>query len=96
VAVEKGPRPPVRVMGTLFEQFAALEWIRSLRQSGSSYPLQFWRDPEGAEVDWILKGEGRWLPIEVKWGEVPTEARRVHRAVSAPAVAFINGPMWDT
>ncbi len=77
-AAEEGPRPPLRVMGTLFEQFVALELIRSLRQSGSTSQLQFWRDPDGAEVDWVIKGENRWLPIEVKWSEVPTDRDAKH------------------
>ena len=77
-AAEEGPRPPVRVMGALFEQFVALELIRSMRQSGSSCQLQFWRDPDGAEVDWVIQGENRWLPIEVKWGDVPTDRDAKH------------------
>lgn len=77
-AAEEGPRPPLRVLGALFEQFVALELIRSLRQSGSTSQLQFWRDPDGAEVDWVIKGENRWLPVEVKWSEVPTDRDAKH------------------
>ena len=75
---EEGPRPPVRVLGSLFEQFVALELIRAIRQSGSTAELSFWRDPDGAEVDWILRTENRWLPIEVKWSEMPTDRDANH------------------
>ena len=70
-AAEEGPRPPVRVLGALFEQFVGLELLRAARQALAPLQLRFWRDPDGPEVDWVLMSEERWLPVEVKWSEAP-------------------------
>jgi predicted AAA+ superfamily ATPase len=70
-AAEEGARLPVRVLGALFEQFVGLELLRSSRQTAGPLHLRFWRDPDGPEVDWVLAGEERWLPVEVKWSEAP-------------------------
>jgi predicted AAA+ superfamily ATPase len=70
-AAEEGPRPGVRVLGSLFEQFVGLELLRAIRHSAASLALHFWRDPGGPEVDWVVAGSERWLPVEVKWAEAP-------------------------
>jgi len=71
-AAEEGPRLPPRVLGALFEQFVGLELLRATRQTVGEVRLRFWRDPDGPEVDWIVEGEDRWLPVEVKWSDAPT------------------------
>lgn len=70
-AAEEGARLPVRVLGTIFEQFVGLELLRAARSTPTPLHLRFWRDPDGPEVDWVLAGEERWLPVEVKWSESP-------------------------
>ncbi len=70
-AAEEGPRPSARVLGALFEQFVGLELLRAIRQSADNLRLHFWRDPDGPEVDWIVAGGGRLLPVEVKWTDAP-------------------------
>jgi predicted AAA+ superfamily ATPase len=77
-AAEESPRPPARVLGSLFEQFVGLELLRATRQTSGNLRLRFWRDPDGPEVDWILVGEDRWLPVEVKWSETPSERDTRH------------------
>jgi uncharacterized protein len=77
-AAEEGRRLPPRVLGTLFEQFVGLELLRAIRQNVGGLRLRFWRDPDGPEVDWILEGEDRWLPVEVKWSDAPTERDTRH------------------
>jgi predicted AAA+ superfamily ATPase len=77
-AAEEGARPPVRVLGALFEQFVGLELLRASRQAGSPLHLRFWRDPDGPEVDWVLISEDRWLPVEVKWSEAPVARDAAH------------------
>lgn len=72
-AADEGPRPTVRVLGAIFEQFVGLELLRATRQTAGSVGLRFWRDPDGPEVDWVVVTEGRWLPVEVKWSDAPTE-----------------------
>jgi predicted AAA+ superfamily ATPase len=54
-------------MGELFEQFVGLEIIRLARRRGRGWRLRFWRDPDGPEVDWVVEGSDRLLPVEVKW-----------------------------
>jgi len=72
-AAEEGSRLPARVLGALFEQFVGLELLRAARQSEADLHLRFWRDPSGPEVDWGIVAGDRWLPIEVKWSEAPSE-----------------------
>jgi predicted AAA+ superfamily ATPase len=78
VAAEEGRRLPPRVLGTLFEQFVGLELLRAIRQTVGELRLQFWRDPDGPEVDWIVEGEDRLLPVEVKWSDAPVERDARH------------------
>lgn len=71
-AAEEGPRQPARVLGSWFEQFVGLELLRGTRQDSANRKIQFWRDPDGPEVDWIVVAEDRWLPVEVKWSASPS------------------------
>lgn len=77
-AAEEGRRLPPRVLGALFEQFVGLELLRATRQTVGDLRLRFWRDPDGPEVDWIVEGENRWLPVEVKWSDAPAERDTRH------------------
>ncbi len=58
--------------GRLLEQWVGLELIRSARLTQESSQILFWRDPEGPEVDWVIEIGGRYIPIEVKWTDMPT------------------------
>lgn len=60
--------------GELFEQWTGLEIIRSLRAGRRKERLSFWRDPDGPEVDWVIRGSKEWIPVEAKWTERPTPA----------------------
>jgi predicted AAA+ superfamily ATPase len=77
-AADEGPRQPARALGTLFEQFVGLELLRATRQSRGGVGLRFWRDPDGPEVDWVVVTEDRWLAVEVKWSDAPTERDTRH------------------
>jgi len=77
-AADEGRRLPPRVFGALFEQFVGLELLRATREAIAPLKLRFWRDPDGPEVDWIVVGDGRWLPVEVKWSEAPAERDTRH------------------
>ncbi len=78
MCAEEGKRLPPRVLGSLFEQFVGLELLRATRESSETRKLCFWRDPDGPEVDWIVAGEERWIPVEVKWSPAPTERDTRH------------------
>ena len=77
-AAEEGLRPPVRVLGALFEQYVGLELLRGIRQAAPHARLRFWRDPDGPEVDWVVESGDRLLPIEVKWSDHPGPADARH------------------
>ena len=77
-AADESPRMPARVLGALFEQFVGLELLRATRQVAGNLRLRFWRDPDGPEVDWVVLGEDRWLPVEVKWSDAPAERDARH------------------
>jgi len=77
-AAEESPRPSVREVGALFEQYVGLELLRAIRQTGRALHLRFWRDPDGPEVDWIVEGEQTLLPVEVKWSATPSDRDAKH------------------
>jgi predicted AAA+ superfamily ATPase len=77
-AADEGRRLSPRVLGSLFEQFVGLELLRATREISTHLKLRFWRDPDGPEVDWIVMGDDRWLPVEVKWSDAPTERDTRH------------------
>lgn len=63
--------------GELFENFVGLELRRSLRMKTAT-ELLFWRDPDGPEIDWVLKSSGEYIPIEVKVNSTPTSKDTKH------------------
>ena len=77
-AADEGRRLSPRVLGALFEQFVGLELLRATREVSAHLKLRFWRDPDGPEVDWVVVGEDRWMPVEVKWSAAPAERDARH------------------
>ncbi|MFA6408738.1 MAG: DUF4143 domain-containing protein, partial [Gammaproteobacteria bacterium] len=71
LAAAEGNKLPSTNMGFLFEQFVGLELLRLIRNKFPKITLNFWRDLEGREVDWILNQNDKILPIEVKWTNKP-------------------------
>jgi uncharacterized protein len=80
MAAGEGCDIPDKYMGDLFEQWVGLELLRQIRTSPTKNSLLFWRDQSGAEIDWIIEKENRYIPIEVKWSKNPTiqDARHIH------------------
>lgn len=72
VASHEGTKLPDKIMGHLFEQFIGLELLHLARNHSKRMTLNFWRDLEGREIDWILSHENKILPIEVKWTDKPS------------------------
>lgn len=72
LAAKEGDKLPDKMMGQLFEQFVGLELLHLARSQAKKFMLNFWRDLEGREVDWILNYANKILPIEVKWTTAPT------------------------
>jgi len=77
-AADEGRRQSARVLGAWFEQFVGLELLRATREVSAHLKLRFWRDPDGPEVDWVVVGEDRWVPVEVKWSDAPGERDARH------------------
>ena len=48
--------------GRLFEQWAGLELIRNIRMNRRPLKVHYWRDKNGIEVDWVLKGSQQLTP----------------------------------
>ena len=72
VAAREGTKLSNKTMGMLFEQFVGLELLHLARTHSKRISLNFWRDLEGREVDWIVSYQNEILPIEVKWTTKPT------------------------
>ena len=78
VAAHEGLQLGENRLADIFEQFIGMELIRILRYLQLPLRLQFWRDPSGPEVDWVLTSSKKYLPIEVKWKESPSEKDAKH------------------
>jgi predicted AAA+ superfamily ATPase len=65
--------------GPLFEQWVGIELWKRMQYLGGRGQLYYLRTKDGAEVDFILEHEGRFVPVEVKWTERPStgDARHV-------------------
>lgn len=72
LAAQEGIKLPRDTMGMLFEQFVGLELLRSVHTKGRKVKIRFWRDPDGPEVDWVIDGDGIYVPLEVKLTENPS------------------------
>jgi uncharacterized protein len=73
ICAKEGTQLPLEYLGKLFEQFIGLEILRFKHLENHRINLKFWRDPDGPEVDWVIEKEGAYIPIEVKYTEVPKE-----------------------
>jgi predicted AAA+ superfamily ATPase len=78
VSAEEGIKLPQEYLGRLFEQWIGLELIRFSHLSIHPIKVNFWRDANGPEVDWVVSTPEHCVPIEVKWTENPTEADAKH------------------
>lgn len=69
MAAKEGVRLGQSRRGELFEQYVGIELQRLLKFHVGRTTLSFWRDPDGPEVDWLLRGADHLIPIEVKYRE---------------------------
>lgn len=80
-AAREGTGLPRETMGHLFEQFVGLELVRCTRVTEGTSAVLFWRDPDGPEVDWVIDKNGKYIPLEVKWNDLPNEKDAKHLMV---------------
>ncbi len=69
---------PAEACGRRFEQYIILECIKQTRLFPERIQVLFWRDPDGPEIDILLKTSNALIPIEVKWTDRPTEKDTRH------------------
>ena len=82
LSAKEGFRLNPERLGQLFEQFVGLELRREIRSLGmTGIDICFWRDPDGPEVDWVVRSNGEWIPIEVKWTASPQKNDAKHLGV---------------
>ncbi|MEW6616525.1 MAG: ATP-binding protein [Thermodesulfobacteriota bacterium] len=78
-------------IGHLFENFIFNILWEKLQDS--SYDINFWRTKDGAEVDFIIKGGSKIMPVEVKYRQIkkPETTRSLQSFISAyqPDTAFM-------
>jgi predicted AAA+ superfamily ATPase len=74
VAAREGDLLAKEQMGHLFEQYVGLELIRTVRLNNQRIFLKYWRDPAGPEVDWVIEVNNSYIPIEVKWTDLPKKS----------------------
>jgi len=84
IAAGEGCDIPEKYMGDLFEQWVGLELLRLLRTFPQKSALLFWRDQNGAEVDWVVEKDNGYIPVEVKWTKSPSsrDARHLHTFIN--------------
>jgi predicted AAA+ superfamily ATPase len=81
LAAKEGIRPSRDAMGRIFEQFVGLELLKCTHMANANVRIQFWRDPDGPEVDWLVDKDGVYTPVEVKWTENPSRGDIRHLEV---------------
>jgi predicted AAA+ superfamily ATPase len=57
--------------GSLLENYAISEIIKSYWHRGHEAPVWFWRTKEGYEVDLIIEAGGKLFPVEIKMSMTP-------------------------
>lgn len=78
LSAQQGVQLPTEFMGRLFEQFIGLELMRCARLEVEPCRIYFWTDLNGPEVDWVIKKDGAYIPVEVKWTEKPNASDIKH------------------
>lgn len=54
--------------GSLFENAVIVDFLKDRYNKGKSNNLFFWRDSTGNEIDLILSGDSKKIPVEIKSG----------------------------
>lgn len=94
LAARQGINQANSIKGLLFEQFVGLEITKFLHAYKLKSSLHFWQDPEAAEIDWVIKTENKFIPIEVKLNNKITNSDAKHcrtfiKEYSCPSGGFI-------
>lgn len=60
--------------GAIFETAVHSEILKNLLNEGENPEIHFWRTTAGTEVDFLVRCQDRWIPIEVKTTSTPKPA----------------------
>lgn len=72
IAAREGNMLPAQYLGKMFEQWVGLELIKQARIVDPMIRINFWRDNNGPEVDYVIVNpDNSLIPIEVKLSKVP-------------------------
>lgn len=55
--------------GSLFENAVIVDFLKRRYNNGKSNNLYFWRDNTGNEIDLVLAGDSKKIPVEIKSGQ---------------------------
>lgn len=68
-------------LGAVWEAFVYAELRKACVAQAPEHEIWFYRDQQGAEVDFLVEGRGGFTSIECKWSELPHEddARSLRR-----------------
>ncbi len=90
ICANEGAQFSIKTLGDLFEQFVGLELIRYKHIYAPEIKVNYWKDANGPEVDFVLEKEQHYIPIEVKWSEHPNihDAKHLHKFVDE----YTNAP----
>jgi predicted AAA+ superfamily ATPase len=72
LCAKEGQKLSQRAQAALFEQFVGMELLRYIHLDTSGFRLQYWRDHNGPEIDYVIDMHQQYLPVEVKWTENPS------------------------
>jgi uncharacterized protein len=52
--------------GAIFENFVIMDLYKNIANQGLNYPLYYWRESNGMEIDLIIDKGSEFIPIEIK------------------------------
>lgn len=80
LCANEGKPLPKEAEGKLLEQWVGLELLRNQHLSNLKYQVNYWRDHNGTEVDYIIDLGDKLIPIEVKLHNRPKQKDAKHLA----------------
>lgn len=78
IAAEEGPQASIKTQAHWFEQWVGLEILRNIHIHQPLYTLHYWRDTGGTEIDYVINTKEHYIPVEVKWSDMPKEKDARH------------------
>ena len=71
ICAKEGASYSSQHLSKLFEQFIGIEILKHLNQNNKIASLHYWRDHNGPEIDYVIRIDHSYIPIEVKFTNSP-------------------------